>query len=108
MLRIAESEFSDLITLIEGDSVSPTVVEKVKALVQAEEKVFVFLDSDHHKSHVLNELDAYAGLVTPGSYIVATDGVMESLSDTPTGNRSGFWITLLLRHVNLSKLTPSL
>ena len=45
----------------------------------------MFLDSDHSKSHVSKELEAYAPLVSSGSYIVATDGVMETLADTPYG-----------------------
>ena len=31
------------------------------------------------------ELEAYAPLVTPGSYIVATDGVMQEVVDAPRG-----------------------
>ena len=34
---------------------------------------------------VYAELAAYAPLVTPGSYIVATDGIMEDLEDVPRG-----------------------
>jgi cephalosporin hydroxylase len=37
------------------------------------------LDSCHSKAHVLSELEAYAPLVTEGSYIVATDGIMGAL-----------------------------
>lgn len=86
-LAIDKSPFGDLITLIEGDSISPGVVKQVHSLVEREEKVFVFLDSDHSKEHVLSELRAYSGLVTLGSYIVATDGVMQSLADTPSGRK---------------------
>ena len=35
------------------------------------ETVLVLLDSNHTEAHVRDELDAYAPLVTPGSYIVA-------------------------------------
>lgn len=84
--KVLASGLTDLITWVEGDSASTFVVDKVKGLICPDEKVFIFLDSDHSKSHVLNELNAYAELVTPGSYIVATDGVMESLSDTPHGH----------------------
>lgn len=34
---------------------------------------------------MLNELNAYYDLVTPGSYIVATDGIMKELYDVPRG-----------------------
>jgi len=82
---VEQSPFSDFIILIEGDSASSGVIGQVKDKIGANEKVFVFLDSDHSKSHVLRELEAYSSLVSPGSYIVATDGVMQSLSDTPYG-----------------------
>jgi cephalosporin hydroxylase len=84
---IEQNPFSDLITLIEGDSVSPEVVAQVKRKIGKNEKVFVFLDSDHSKAHVSRELNAYADLVTSGSYMVATDGVMQSLTDTPYGRK---------------------
>jgi cephalosporin hydroxylase len=74
-----------LITLVEGSSIASDVVSKVKDLVMPGEKVLVILDSDHSKKHVLAELDAYAPLVTTGSYIVATDGIMEVLHDAPRG-----------------------
>lgn len=84
---VEKSPFSDLITLIEGDSTSADVVDQVKDKIGEEEKVFVFLDSDHSKAHVLRELHAYSGLVSLDSYIVATDGVMQSLTDTPYGRK---------------------
>lgn len=71
------------ITLIEGSSVADDVVKKVKSLVRPDDRVLVVLDSNHTKDHVHAELEAYAGLVTPGSYIVATDGIMEDLVGAP-------------------------
>ncbi|MCW2992097.1 MAG: putative cephalosporin hydroxylase [Solirubrobacterales bacterium] len=64
------------IELVEGDSVAPDVVAAVSARVGAGETVLVVLDSDHSHDHVLAELEAYAPLVTPGSYVVAMDGYM--------------------------------
>jgi cephalosporin hydroxylase len=75
-----------LVTLVEGDSTSPAVVGRVRALVQPGERVLVLLDSDHSRAHVTRELEAYHDLVTPGSYIVATDGIMRDLHDTPRGS----------------------
>lgn len=83
---IESHELFPLITLIEGDSVSPEVIDKVKSLVRAGETVMVILDSNHTKQHVLNELEAYAPLVSTGSYIVATDGFMKYLHDVPRGH----------------------
>jgi cephalosporin hydroxylase len=73
------------ITLIEGSSTDPQTVAKAKALIKPGEKVLVLLDSDHTKAHVAAELEAYQGLVTPGSYLVATDGIMYALADVPRG-----------------------
>jgi len=44
------------------------------------------LDSNHSHDHVMAELEADHRFVTPGSYIVATDGIMEILSEVPRGN----------------------
>lgn len=74
---------SELITLIEGDSKSPQVVELVQARIRPRDTVMVFLDSDHHKTHVLAELSAYAPLVTPGSFIIVMDGIMGRLVGAP-------------------------
>ena len=77
---------NDRITLIEGSSTATEIVAKVKSLVLPGESVLVILDSNHSYTHVLNELEAYAELVTPGSYIVATDGIMSELADVPRGS----------------------
>ncbi|XZO02924.1 MAG: cephalosporin hydroxylase family protein [Microcoleus sp.] len=80
---IEEHELFEYITLIEGSSISPIIVEQVKSLVAPEETVLVILDSNHSKDHVLEELNAYSKLVSRGSYIVATDGIMKDLVGAP-------------------------
>ena len=79
------------ITLIEGNSIDLSIIQRVKSLVNPGEKVMVFLDSNHTKSHVLAELEAYHDLVAPNSYIVATDGIMKDLFDVPRGNPEWRW-----------------
>ena len=79
------------ITLVEGSSIDPTVINHVRSLIRAEETVMVILDSNHTKKHVLDELESYYDLVTPGSYIVATDGIMRDLHDVPRGNPDWMW-----------------
>jgi cephalosporin hydroxylase len=81
----------DRITLIEGSSTYPEIVARVKSLVAPGETVLVILDSNHSYAHVADELRCYAGLVTPGSYIVATDGIMFDLDDVPRGDPA--WAT---------------
>lgn len=76
------------IALIEGSSVDPAIVGQVKAAITPGETVLVLLDSNHSYAHVMAELEAYAGLVSPGSWIVATDGIMRDLHDVPRGTPS--------------------
>jgi cephalosporin hydroxylase len=82
---IEAHELSPGITLVEGSSTDAGIVERVRGLIKPGQKVLVFLDSNHTKQHVADELVAYAPLVTPGSYIVATDGLMQFLDDVPRG-----------------------
>ena len=76
---------NDRITLIKGSSTAPEIVSQVKSLIKPGEVVLVILDSNHSYAHVYSELEAYSDLVTTGSYIVATDGIMHDLEDTPRG-----------------------
>lgn len=82
---IEEHPLYPFITLVEGSSTAPEVVSRVSSQIQPGESVMVVLDSDHTKRHVLAELDAYHQLVTLGSYVVATDGIMRMVSDVPRG-----------------------
>ena len=82
---IESHALSPLITMLEGDSTAESTVAEARRLVAGAESVLVILDSDHSKAHVLRELEAYHSLVSPGSYIVATDGIMGELHDVPTG-----------------------
>lgn len=73
------------ITLIERSSVAPETLKEVRNLLSPNERVMVILDSNHSKEHVRKELELYAPLVSSGSYLVATDGIMEDLDDVPGG-----------------------
>ena len=60
--------------LLKGDSASPEIVEAVKSLLpEHRSPMFVILDSDHGKAHVLRELNAYVPLMKPGDYLVVED-----------------------------------
>ena len=82
---IEAHELFPYITLIEGSSTENSIVEQVHSLVKPGETTLIILDSNHSRQHVLDELEAYKDLVSAGSYIVATDGVMKYLSDVPRG-----------------------
>jgi cephalosporin hydroxylase len=85
---IEAHELFDLIDLVEGSSVAADVVAQVSDFISPGDVVLVILDSNHSYKHVLAELDAYAPIVSSGSYIVATDGVMEWLTDVPRGDKT--------------------
>lgn len=80
---IEEHELFPYITLLEGSSIAPEIIRQVKLSIKPEDKVLILLDSNHSKDHVLAELNAYAEFVTPRSYIVATDGIMQDLVGAP-------------------------
>lgn len=65
--------------LIQGSSISPDIVEQVFTLARTTGPVLVSLDSNHSHEHVLAELNAYGPLVSPGSYCVVFDTVVEDL-----------------------------
>jgi cephalosporin hydroxylase len=74
---IEQHELAPMITLIEGSSVDPAVVEQVKANIKPGQRVLVVLDSNHSKAHVAAELAQYSRLVSIDSYMVVEDGIMQ-------------------------------
>lgn len=82
---IEAHEMSPLIKLVEGDSVAADIVATATQGIRPTDTVLIILDSNHSKAHVLAELEAYYPYVTVGSYIVATDGLMQDLHDVPRG-----------------------
>jgi cephalosporin hydroxylase len=70
------------IQMVQGSSIAPETVAAVHAASAGYQRVLVLLDSMHTHDHVLAELDAYASLVTPGSYCVVFDTFVE---DMPPG-----------------------
>ena len=85
---IEAHRLAERISLVEGSSIAPEVVAKVQSDIQAAKTVLIVLDSDHSYAHVMAELEAYAPMVTPGSFIVATDGLMRDLTKVPRGSAS--------------------
>jgi cephalosporin hydroxylase len=88
---LEEHPLASYITLVEGSSTDPAVVGRVRSKIVPGERVLVVLDSDHSRSHVLEELEAYAPLVSKGSYIVAADGIMADVAAVPGGHPDWAW-----------------
>ena len=74
---------SKRIEMVQGSSISSEIIDAVKAKAQGKQRIMVVLDSNHTHEHVLAELEAYAPLVTKGSYCVVFDTVVE---DMPKGS----------------------
>ena len=88
---IEAHQLHDYITLIEGDSIDDQVLMQVKSLLKPTDRVFVVLDSNHTKQHVLEELRGYSNFVSKDSYIVACDGIMETLVGAPRSSDDWSW-----------------
>jgi cephalosporin hydroxylase len=71
------------VTFFLSSSTDLDLVSKIAALVKGK-KTLITLDSDHSMGHVLQELDAYAPLVSPGSYIVVEDTHLDGVPTDPT------------------------
>jgi cephalosporin hydroxylase len=69
------------IEMIQGSSVDPEIIGKVGDIAKQYKTVMVSLDSNHTHEHVLKELKGYAPMVTPGSYLVCFDTIVEHLPD---------------------------
>ena len=88
------------IEMIEGSSIDPTVITRVRSHPAANGKVIVVLDSNHTHEHVLQELKAYSVLVKCGGSLVVMDTAIEGAPpglwpDRPWGNgnnpRTAVW-----------------
>jgi cephalosporin hydroxylase len=88
---IAAHPMAHRIALVEGSSIDAATVARVRETIPPGSRVMVLLDSNHSKAHVRAELEAYGPLVSPGCYIVATDGIMCDLHDVPGGHEEWVW-----------------
>jgi cephalosporin hydroxylase len=67
------------IQMIQGSSIDPAIVSKVREVAAGYRRVLVSLDSNHTHEHVLAELEAYAPLTSVDSYCVVFDTIIEDL-----------------------------
>ena len=87
---VEEHPMSSRIEMIQGSSIEPAVIARVKKIASNYSTVMVCLDSNHTHDHVLAELEAYAPLTSIGSYCVVFDTIVEDLpaymvTDRPWG-----------------------
>ncbi len=75
------------ITMFEGSSIGADMVNKVKNFAKKYKNIMVLLDSNHTHEHVLAELNAYAPLVSSGSYCVVFDTIVEYMSENAYPDR---------------------
>lgn len=67
------------IDMIQGSSIAPEIIEQVYAIAKDHKRIMVCLDSNHTHEHVLAELEAYAPLVSKGSYCCVLDTAIEDM-----------------------------
>ena len=79
MEAIYKHPFGKKIHIRSGSSTDKRIIDNVKEFAKNKNRVMVCLDSNHTNDHVLEELRAYAPLVTVGSYIVVEDTGVEDL-----------------------------
>jgi len=76
---IEDHPMSKRITMLEGSSIAAGIVAQVKEKAKGKQRILVCMDSNHTHDHVLAELQAYAPLVTLGSYCVVFDTFVEDV-----------------------------
>lgn len=67
------------IQMIQGSSIASEVVSQVHEIAKDYKRILVSLDSNHTHDHVLAELQAYAPLVSNGSYCAVFDTIVEDM-----------------------------
>ncbi len=79
--EIEKHPMSKRITMLEGSSIAPDKIEKVRAIARGNRSVMVVLDSNHTHDHVAQELALYAPLVSKDSYLVVFDTIIEDMPE---------------------------
>lgn len=80
-VEIERHPLAKRIKMVQGSSVDESVVREVRTYAEGRRTVLVMLDSNHTHEHVLRELELYAPLVTPGSYLIVYDTLIEQMPE---------------------------
>jgi cephalosporin hydroxylase len=68
------------VTFLEGSSTDPRIVDQVRQAAEgADGPVMVILDGNHDRDHVAQELELYGPMVTPGSFLLSQDGIIDRM-----------------------------
>jgi cephalosporin hydroxylase len=71
------------ISYLTGSSTEPHIVARAAAEAADAQRLIVVLDSDHGCSHVLEEMQAYAPLLSPGDYLIVEDTNIDGVPVRP-------------------------
>ena len=66
----------DRIVQLHSSSIDPVVSQDVRYIARKYNSVIVNLDSLHDMNHVYQEMEIYHDVVTPGSYMIVEDGII--------------------------------
>jgi cephalosporin hydroxylase len=80
-VEIERHPLAGRIEMVQGSSVDESVVRRVAAYAEGRPTVLVMLDSNHTHEHVRRELELYSPLVTPGSYLIVYDTLIEQMPE---------------------------
>ncbi len=86
-MAIEQHPMRPWIQMIQGSSIASEVVEQVHEIAKGYKRIMVSLDSNHTHDHVLAELNAYAPLVSKGSYCAVFDTIVEDMPATLSSER---------------------
>jgi len=74
------------VSALTGSSVDESILQQVRtAASTVTGPIMVILDSDHTAAHVARELELYHQFVTPGSFLLVQDGMIDTLPDFQEG-----------------------
>jgi cephalosporin hydroxylase len=71
------------VSFFKGSSTDPRIVSEIAREARGR-RTLVMLDSDHSSRHVLEELHAYAPMVSRGSYVIVEDTHLDGVPTDPT------------------------
>lgn len=84
---LTSHELAGMLTLVDGSSTEESTVDEVRKAIGDDSPVLVILDSHHTHDHVLAEARAYGQLVSPGSYMVVFDTIVDELPPEASDHR---------------------